>query len=222
MSDRFKFTLPEGISQLTIHAQDELVVRGSERADLSVACDEEPSLQTTDAGALLRLADDAEVEVPAQLALLIAQVGDDLNLRSLLGQVRVEAAPDDVSIKHCGQVTLGRVQGDLSAQEVQRLEAASVDDDVSVRNVQALALGAVGAGDARFLRLAHRSAGIRRIPVGAHFLGKFGTDGRTAYQHFDLVAHAGRLEGVDAGVHAAAGRQGEPGPREQQRQPPQP
>ena len=144
MSDRFKFALPEGISQLTIYAQDDLVVRGSERADLSVACDEEPSLQTTDAGALLRLADDAEVEVPAQLALLIAQVGDDLSLRSLQGQVRVEAAPDDVSIKHCGQVTLGRVQGDLSAQEVQRLEAASVDDDVSVRNVQAVALGAVG------------------------------------------------------------------------------
>ena len=144
MSDRFKFALPEGISQLTIYAAEELIVRGSERRDLSVACDDEPILETTDAGVVLRLMDDAEVEAPALLDLLIAQVGDELSLRSLQGQVHVEAAPDDVSIKHCGQVTIGRVQGDLSAQEVQRLEVSAVDDDASVRSVQELILGAVG------------------------------------------------------------------------------
>ena len=143
MSDRFEFSLPEGISQLTIYANDELAVRGSERRNLSVVCDEKPILETTDAGVVLRLAEDAEVEAPAHLDLLIARLGDDLSLRGLQGQVRVEAAPDDVSLKHCGPVTMGSVGGDLSAQEVQRLQVTSVDGDASLRGVQEMILGSV-------------------------------------------------------------------------------
>lgn len=143
MSNRFEFSLPEGISQLTIYAEDELAVRGSERRNLSVECDEKPILETTDAGVVLRLAEDAGIEMPGGLDLLIARLGDDLSLRGMQGQVRVEAAPDDVSLKHCAAVTIGSVGGDLSAQEVQRLQAASVDGDASLRGVQEVILGSV-------------------------------------------------------------------------------
>ncbi len=144
MSERFRIPLPEGTSRLTIIAADALSLRGSERYDVSISCDESPQLETGEGGPFLRLSDDADIEIPAALDIVIAQLGDALNLRSMQGQVRVGAAPDDVNIKLCSRVTLGRVQGDLSAHEVEQLEVESLDDDASLRAVQSLAMGPVG------------------------------------------------------------------------------
>ncbi|MEJ5226010.1 MAG: hypothetical protein WHV44_16240, partial [Anaerolineales bacterium] len=128
--------------------EGDLQVVGWDRSDASAKTDgdqvdlvfENDVLTVTCDGALI-------LYVPSASALTVSNVARDLDLRAVMGGVRIENIGGDAQLRNAGRVTLNNVARDLNARNINGdFACANVGDDASIRQVcGAVMLGNVGS-----------------------------------------------------------------------------
>ncbi len=154
----------------------------------------EPQIGSDGRMRLQRIKEDVTITVPRGASLHILSAKDDVAVRGLQGDVRLDAVSGDVQIQEATTVWLGAVAGDLTIAHCQgdvRLNALS--GDLDVRNVGGLEISGALSGDV----VIHDVAGEVTIKQGSHGDVQVSHAGRVSIANMRgdcAIAQAGSVE----------------------------
>ncbi|MGE5250790.1 MAG: SHOCT-like domain-containing protein [Bacteroidota bacterium] len=125
----------------------DLSVVGWEGEAVSIRADEDALRLTQDGErVLVSCTDDLSLRVPRQASLVIQNVGGDMALRAVEGDLEIGQLGGDASIREISSATIASIRSDLSLRAARgNLSIKSVGGDASIREVQgSLLLESVG------------------------------------------------------------------------------